>query len=174
MKTPEKIVMVPLEKVTLDGKDIALGMERAQVEVLLGAGTVSGSRSFYFDSELRIDYDENGRVEFVEFLGGACGKLKPEIFGVSAFDAEVNQLYKLLAGENGGDIEDEENGYSYAFRRLGVGVYREMKPEDVSDCVRAMLSQSLSAEGDPEIARMQEEASHWCTIGMGGAEYYRP
>ena len=38
---------------------------------------------------MAIDYREN-KVDFVEFLAGIDGKLKPTIYGVSAFDVNAN------------------------------------------------------------------------------------
>jgi len=62
-------------------------------------------------------------VEFIEFLAGTKGKLKPEIYGASAFDTDASVLYELLKDKNNGDIDDNENGYSYRFLNISVGVY---------------------------------------------------
>ena len=84
-----KVEIFPLEKIRIEDKEIAIGMNESQVKELMGKAERSfenyGSksyRSFYFDSELGLDFDENGLLEFIEFLGGNKGMLKPYIYMV--------------------------------------------------------------------------------------------
>ena len=63
-----KIQIIPLEKIVIDGKDICLGMTRSDVITLLGDGEFK-HRHYYYNNELAIDYDKDGKVEFIEFLG---------------------------------------------------------------------------------------------------------
>ena len=64
------IEIYPLEKVVIDGIPVYLGMEQAAVEAAIGKGKLAGKRYYYYDSDMAIDYDENKKVEFIEFLGG--------------------------------------------------------------------------------------------------------
>lgn len=59
---------------------------------------------------MAIDYLENKAV-FVEFLGGVDGKLKPVIYGVSAFDINAVELVEVLKTNNSEEICEDENGY---------------------------------------------------------------
>lgn len=79
------IQIYPLDKVSFGNVSIFFGMEKSAVELALGAGESIGNRYYYFNSEMAIDYQDN-KVDFIEFLGGADGKLKPILYGVSAFD----------------------------------------------------------------------------------------
>ena len=104
------ITIHPLEQVLLDGVPIRFGMKRAEVEAALGAGQAIGARHYYQNSELAIDYDRDDRVEFVEFLAGAEGALRPVLYGVSAFDTDADVLADLLLEHSGGEVIDEERG----------------------------------------------------------------
>lgn len=60
----------PLEKVVVDGISIYLGMNRSAVETAIGKGQLVGTRYYYYDNDMAIDYSDNNTVEFIEFLGG--------------------------------------------------------------------------------------------------------
>ena len=107
------IQIYPLDKIVFDNISICFGMEKSAVELALGAGEAIGDRYYYFNSEMAIDYREN-KVDFVEFLAGIDGKLKPTIYGVSAFDVNAAELVDVLKANNNGEICDDENGYSYS------------------------------------------------------------
>ena len=125
------IQIYPLNKVVFDNVSICLGMEKTAVELALGAGEAIGNRYYYFNSEMAIDYQDN-KVDFIEFIGGVDGKLKPTIYGVSAFDVDAAELVDVLKVNNHGEICDNENEYSYQFSNISVGVYREALPDEIT------------------------------------------
>lgn len=167
----KNIVILPLEGFCIDGTEIRLGASENEVRDVLGEPESRYKSSlYYFGNELRFDLGENG-VEFIEFLGGADGALQPTIYDVPAFGVGAGKLYELLAEKNGDRIDDRENGYSYAFLNLSVGVYRESIPENVEE----MIAEAIRA-GEPmsenDIAEERKKAAFWATIGIGRAGYY--
>ncbi len=168
-----KIEISPLEKVVFDGVSVCLGMERSAVENAIGTGQLIGKRYYYYNNELAIDYNENSTVEFIEFLGGAEGSLQPTIYGESAFDTKAEELAELLKQKNDGEITDTEQGYSYSFSNISVGVYREIRPSDVLEMVEAMKADGIPTEDNEDLAADMRRANHWATIGVGVAGYYK-
>lgn len=80
--TKINIRLIPLEKIIVDEKEIRLGEKKEAVISMLGApehiheNYGGGSwRYYYCDSELALDFDQDDRLEFIEFLGGHYGKL---------------------------------------------------------------------------------------------------
>ena len=71
---------------------------------------------------MRILYDKDDKVEFVEFLGGVDGMLKPVIYGVSAFDTNAETLMELLTQKNAGVVRNAEHWATIGF---GVAGYYE-------------------------------------------------
>ncbi len=120
---------------------------------------------------MRIDYDEEDRVSFIEFLGGMEGSVQPMINGKSVFKMNADELLELLVVMNNGDIDNSEAEYSYAFLNISVGIYRETTPDDV----REMIEESKRA-GEPmsrcDIDAELKKANHWATIGIGVKGYY--
>lgn len=167
-----KIELFPLEKVCIDGKEIFLNASQKTVEETIGKSTVVGNRHYYFESELAVDYNDDGLVEFIEFLGGSDSLLKPIIYGVSAFDAPANELTELLAEKNQGKIDDSEDGYSYAFMEISVGIYRELIPADIEEMIEEMREDGIPIENNEDLERDKMKANHWQTIGMGVENYY--
>ncbi len=167
------IEIVPLEKVIFDGVPIFLGMEKSVVEKAIGIGQFIGKRCYYFNEEKAIDYNENNTVAFIEFLAGIDGSLRPEIYGVSVFDTAADELIELLKQKNGEDIEDAEQGYSYSFLNISIGVYREIRPSDVLEMIEEMKADSIPTEDNEDLIADMCRANHWATIGAGIAGYYQ-
>lgn len=166
-----KIELYPLEKVVIDGKSIHFGMEKPEVERLIGKGQFVRDRYYHFNSELAVSYGNDDKVIFMEFLGGADGQLKPMIYGISVFDADASEVYEVLKQHNGNDIVDVERGYSYTFTNISVGIYREAVPESVAEMIKeaASFGNPMSEE---EIEYEQKRANHWATISIGCKGYY--
>lgn len=166
-----KIEIYPLDKVMIDGAAIFLGMEQSAVEAAIGKGQLIGKRYYYFNTEMAIDYSSN-KVEFIEFLSGIDGMLKPAIYGISAFDTQANALFEVLKERNNGVIFDTENGYSYAFQNISVGVYREAIPKDVEGMIEEAVAFG-NPISDDTLQYEMNRANHWATIGVGIAGYYQ-
>lgn len=165
------IEICPLDKVLVDGEAICLGMERSAVEAAIGKGIPVGKRHYYFNNEMAIDYKDNN-VEFIEFLSGIDGALKPSIYGISVFESQADGLLEVLKEKNSGAISDTEKGYSYQFPNISVGVYREAVPAAVNEMIAeaASFGNPLS---DDAIRDEMKKANHWATTGLGVAGYYQ-
>ena len=92
--------------------------------------------------------------------------------GVSAFETQANDLFDVLKKQNNGVIGDTENGYSYQFQNISVGVYREAIPKEVEDMIEEATSFG-NPMTDDEIQYEMKRANHWATIGVGIAGYYQ-
>ena len=170
----EELCLLPLVGMEWKGRSIRFGDSREAVESILSAPeTVRGSRCYYFQNELALDFDSEGRLEFVECLGGVDGGVQPWIYGVPAFRIDAEELIDLLKQHNGDDVDDSEAGYSYAFRTSAVGVYREITPADVEEMIREMVRMDLTAMGEVNLEEEKRRAHHWLTIGIGRENYYR-
>lgn len=161
----------PLDKVLIDGTAISLGMERSAIEAAIGKGQPIGKRYYYFNSEMAIDYN-GGKAEFIEFLGGPDGTLKPAIYGVSVFEAQADELFNILKAQNSGPICDAENGCSYQFPRISVGIYREAVPQKVEEMIEEATNSGVPMSDD-EIQYERDRADHWATLGLGLPGYYQ-
>lgn len=166
-----QVEVIPQVGVILEGNTIRLGSTRADVEQTLGSGeAIRWNSLYYFDSELRVDFDEEDRVRFIELLGGPDGKLQPVVFGVEAFQADPEAVVELLKERNGADFLDTEKGYSYGFQKLSVGLYRESIPDNVPEMI-----EEAEADGRPlseEDIEYEKRRTHWATIGVGVENYY--
>lgn len=169
----ERIVeLTPLEGIVLDSLSIRLGDAKADVERTLGPGEPVGNRSlYYFKSELRVDFDGGGRVEFIELLGGPDGTLQPSIYGINPFRAEPDEVYALLKEKNSGEIDDREKGYSYAFLNLSAGLWRRRTPDSIAEMIEEAQEEGYSLSED----EIEDETrlTHWATIGVGIKDYYK-
>ena len=169
----ENIILLPLEGMDYNGGSIRFGQSRAEVDGLLGAPDgVRGSRCYYFGHELALDFDGAGGLEFIEFLSGPEGTLRPRLYGLDIFESDADELLAQLLERNGEDVDDSEAGYSYALRRLSIGLYREITPEDVNAMLREMLNVDLTQLGGIDIEQEQRKAHRWATVGLGRPGYY--
>ena len=165
------IEIYPLKKVLIDYVAIYFGMEKSSVDTAIGSGQLIGNRYYYLNNEMAIGYNNN-KAEFIEFLGGIDGMLKPTIYGISAFDVQADDLFEILKKQNNGKIGDHENGYSYQFQNISVGVYREAVPQEVEEMIEEAASFG-NPMSDDEVRYEMKRANHWASIGVGIAGYYQ-
>lgn len=166
------IEIYPLEKVVIDDVSVCLGMEQSEVETAIGKGQLVGERYYYYNGDMAIDYTDDKKVDFIEFLGGICGSLRPKIYGVSAFDTKADELAELLMQKNDGEVNDPEQGYSFSFVNISVGVYREIRPADVLEMIEEMKADGIPTEDNNDVAEEMRKSNHWSTIGFGVVGYY--
>ena len=165
-------VLIPLTGLEWNGQTIRFGDSREAVEQILGEAEVVRGSHYYFNKELRFDFDDNGGLKFIECLGGMDGGLQPELCGVPAFQTDAEELLELLKGENDGDIDDSEAEYEYRLLNISVGLYREITPADMDGMLLEMSNMDLTNMGDIRIEEETRRAHHWDTIGIGAKDYY--
>ena len=167
------MLLFPLIGMEFNGLSIRFGQSRAEVEKTLGEPeAVHNSRCYYFDSELALDFDKAGGLEFIEFLGGPDSALRPGLYGQDVFAADADELLALLSERNGPDINDDEAEYGYALRELSIGLYREITPADVKAMLLEMGSMNLESLGGVDVDEEMKKAHHWAAIGIGRKNYY--
>ena len=166
-----KTEIYPLEKVVINGIAVCFGMEQSEVEFLIGAGQKIGNRYYYCNGEAAIDYNEN-KVEFIEFLGGIDGVYQPMLYGVSVFDTQAEKLVEILKEKNNDKLCDMENGHFYRFSDIGIGLYREATPKEISEMIEEAAAFCNPMSSD-EIEYETKRANHFATVGVGIAGYYR-
>ena len=166
--------LLPLEGLRLGEQLLPLAASKEQAEALLGpAEEFQGDQWYYAESELRLDFDQSGRLEFIEFLGGLEGTLQPTVYGLPAFQTGADELIEELTRHNDGPVDDSEQGYSYAFLNISVGVYRSILPQDVQEMIAEMEADGIPTLNNPDLERDKLRAEHWETIGIGLSGYYQ-
>ena len=165
--------LLPLKGLRLGDQLLPLSASKEQAEALLGpAEEFQGDQWYYAESELRLDFDQSGRLEFIEFLGGLEGTLQPTVYGLPAFQTGADELIEELTRHNDGPVDDSEQGYSYAFLNISVGVYRSILPKDVQEMIAEMEADGIPTLDNPDLERDRRRAEHWETIGIGLPGYY--
>jgi hypothetical protein len=146
-----KFELFPLDKLMINDTNIYLGKSKEQFIKLLGEPEAAyknwngdGKSYYYFNSELMFDCDNNSNIRFIEFNGGYEGELKPIIYGVSAFEIKMDELYRILEEHNNGRI-DAENEESYGFVETSVGIWKD---------------------------GANDETDYWTTVGIGEKDCY--
>lgn len=94
------------------------------------------------------------------------------IYGVSAFDINSAELVDVLKINNNGEICDDENGYSYQFSNISIGVYREALPDEITKMIEEAKSDG-NPMSDDEVEYEMKRAYYWATIGCGVVGYYQ-
>ncbi len=154
------VEIIPLSCIIINNKKVNLLDNKLQIEKILGNADICRNSYYYFDNELRIDFNEDGLVEFIEILSGIDGKLQPVIYGVKVFQEDADYIKNILEKYNNGDIDNSENGFSYAFFNISIGVFREYTPESILNMKECISKEEFKSE--------MRKANHWDTIGIGG------
>ena len=167
-----RIQIIPEEGITFNDKPIFFNTSKSEVQNILGAPEIVRNSFYYFNNDLRLDFDEKGELEFIEFLGGIDAFIKPEIYGISVFDTLEDIVYGTLIEHNGKDNVKSENGYSYILGNINVGIFREIKPSDFNEVLKEMKKNGIPFESCPDLQKDKQRALHWQTIGFGKKGYY--
>ena len=168
----QKLTLLPLVGMEWQGQTLPFGVSAQEADGVLGApDQVGENRRYYFDSELRLDFDGAGNLQFIEFLGGDGGTLQPELYGVPLFRTDADELLELL-GRHGEPV-DEDGGYTVIFPGISLGLYREITPADVEAMVGEMARIDVTNLGHVDLEAERRRACRWDTVGIGRKDYYR-
>lgn len=171
-----KIEILPLDGIYIEnvGK-ILLGQSKSDIEKLLGQPSTKSSpnRLFYKDYELRIDLNKKSEIEFIEFICGPFPeKTELSLYGIDPFKVGADNLLKILAEKNNGQIDDSEADYSFAFINISVGVWRDATPEDVKESIDEAKANNEYEENKHWLEEDLIKANNFWTIGIGIENYF--
>lgn len=172
-----KIELLPLAGIAIEGiGKIYPGQTKPDVELLLGQpGERSHAKQFYYDNyEFRIDFDQQDCVEFIEFIYGPFPeKTILSLYGIDPFQIGAANLVQLLTGKNNGPVDDSEADFGFAFLNISVGLWRQIKENDVLESIAEMKAAGTYEENKVWLEEDLLKAKNFWTIGIGGENYYR-
>ncbi|ASU33570.1 hypothetical protein [Mucilaginibacter xinganensis] len=172
-----KIELTPLKGIDIENVgEVLLGQSRQSVDSLLGKPSEpdSTNSAFYELYELRIDFDEFGKVGYIEFLYGPF----PErtelcIYDVNPFTIGAEKLVEILSRQNNGEIDTTEAEFSYAFLNISVGIWRQFTQKDMEESIAELKSTGKYEFNRSSIEDDLDKSRNFWTIGVGVANYYK-
>lgn len=129
---------------------------------------------FYNDYEIRIDFNDSKKVEFIECIAGPFpDKATPFIYDREVFSLSADELMELLTDKNNGAVDIESVEKICSFLEIDVGIFRELTEIEAEKSIEVG-----KADGTYETNRKSYEqdlmkARHFWTIGIGDKGYYR-
>ena len=159
----------------------ALGIEWMQATILLDEkrerlNTVQmpeenvGKSLYYADYDIRVDFDEAGKVEFIEIRGGHDSSLCPVFNSLPLFEMEVAEVLKAL--EENYVVEERENGHSYIIPELELALWRERTEADVDGFIADMKADGIAVEGNEDIELERRMARYFESAAIGRKGYF--
>jgi len=110
---------------------IRLGMSRSDVESIFGKPQFEqGERVGYLDGFM-IDFDEAGRVEFIELANSL--RFTATYRGKDLHALPADEVVELVGQDDSFDQDDPEVGYSYIFKGLQLSLWRPTLPQSPAD-----------------------------------------
>ncbi len=171
----KKIEFIPLVGIQIeDIGQVNFGANPTEVQSLLGAPSDALDGQYYYDDlELRLDFNNEGQLEFIESINGP----KPEktaisIYGVNPFEVEATELVTILTDKNQGEVDDAEAEYCYTFLNSSVGVWRQITEEDVQEEIEEIKADGEYEDNADMLLEDLEKSKFFWTIGIGVAGYY--
>jgi hypothetical protein len=155
---------------------IGFGQPKSFVKKIMGKPDrhSDDKRHFYNTYECRIDFDDSGLVEFIEFIYGPYPeRIKLDLYGVDPFLINASELVELLSNTNAGEIDDLEAEHCYGFVNISVGIWRDMIEKEAEELI---AEKKESGDFEYDRAWLEEElekSKHFWTIGIGKVGYYK-
>jgi len=142
--------------------EILLGSDRGSVVKIIGAPeSVEGRTEYYDEARFQITYTRKGYVEFIEIYADEPDLIEVEIFGVSAFQTNKEELRQIVETFGNCSIsEDDEYPHVYLFESLSLSFWSDSDPNDFSE---------------EEVEQYSDDfrASHFFkSVGIGTKGYY--
>ena len=172
MKT---ITLTPLQGMEIEGLGaLRFGQNLQDVVALLGKpDSGETERLYYHGLGLRVDLDRAGGVEFMEFFRPENGDYQLSLYGIDPLALPAAQLIALLAEKDPAGIDDEEAPFSYAYRNLSIGVWRDFAEEHVLADIAQMRENGEDADADADwVQEDLEKSRYFWTVGIGKPDYY--
>lgn len=106
--------------------NIQFGMSREQVRIALGKPEeIEENSDYFYGSDMRIDYDVNDFVEYIEFNGPSPEQTQVLIADKDVFSLNVNNFLDFIQQEFKIDIVRTEDADSYAFQDLEMFIWTD-------------------------------------------------
>ena len=161
MKT---ITLTPLQGMEIEGLGaLRFGQNLQDVVALLGKpDSGETERLYYHGLGLRVDLDRAGGVEFMEFFRPENDDYQLSLYGIDPLALPAAQL-----------IDDDEAPFSYAYRNLSIGVWRDFAEEHVLADIAQMRENGEDADADADwVQEDLEKSRYFWTVGIGKPDYY--
>lgn len=136
-----EIKILPLIGIAIEGiTTIKLGEDKAEVVNFLGLPSIEVfNKSFYYDYQFRIDYNEQNKIESIGLFNRASLKRsKLTIYNIDPFSIGAQNLINLLKNENNGNIEVEDPDYYYVFKEISIWILREKTQKNIEKNISKM------------------------------------
>ena len=164
----KKFVLEPLKGIGA----VNFGDTREQVISVMGTPSIEHeSVDYYFDDAIRFDYNEEGNLEFIEFVNNDEYEL--EIYGVNPFTLKANELQELLNQMNADAIVGKKQApLSYVFVGISTAIYRDASEQDILVSIEEAKQDGTYEEDKEWLDEELEKYSYFQTIGIGCKDYY--
>jgi hypothetical protein len=110
---------------------ITLGMERHEVEAVMGKPEYAHDNRYGYLSGFMVDFDESGKVEFIELADS--DRFQATYLGTNLHRVPANVAVKFVSQFDSYDTQEPEQGYSYIFKKLQLSLWRGTMPENETD-----------------------------------------
>lgn len=162
----KEITFIPLKGVHIKGVgNINFGESISAIKEILGSPEQIDNQFYYYNSELRIDFNEYNKVAFIECL--ATDNIKLIIYEKEALKLEGNELISLLKSKNKNKINDTEGKYAYYFFDINVGIYRESTPNSIYEMIHEMKNNGTYEDNKNWLEDDYKKSKYFNTIGIG-------
>jgi len=116
---------------------VRFGMSREEVRSLLAPASPDpfsrGSTEIdgFFDATLQVSYNQQAKVEFIEFA--RSGRSRVVFEELDLFGSEASAVIERLKRKYDLDPDEAEPEYSYCFPRIELGLWRPVVPKSPTD-----------------------------------------
>ena len=171
-----RIKIKPLKGVEIEGiGNIDLGQTKVEVEKTLKLPQAIGiNRSLYDDEhELRIDFDNSGVVNFIEFIYGPFpDKTELNLYDINPFKLESGKLVDFLREKNSNEVESKNGEYHYFFKNIGISVWRDATEQEALEMIERLKAKGEGKENEEWVKEDLERSKYFWTIAVCLPSYY--
>ena len=164
-----KVEIIPAKGINMEIGSISFGEEKESVISRFHDVVSKGESLYVYNKNIKIDF-ENNKVSYLEITGGMEGELEPLFVGeknkVNIFGEKVKRVLEVLKESNDNRFSDDDGGYSYYFKKLGITVIREQNDDEIEELREELMECGIDPDSDEDFVYESSLAEHFCAIGL--------
>ena len=166
----ELITFIPHQGIEWRKRELFLEGEETELLKMPVNYEKHGNSYYYFSRDLRVDVDENHKIEFIEFSGNRFGMMRALLCDKFVLEDDVEDVLHHL--EKYSPIEEKENGHLYVLTALDAALWRERTEADVEAFIADMKADGIETEGNPDVESEWKLAKQFSTVSIGKKGYF--
>lgn len=158
-------IIIKIRKgISVNGKNIDIGMDEDNLNIVMGKGEKIRNEYYYMDSNICVEL-ENGKVRYIQINGYEEDDLHVMLDNMEIFVENKKDVIRYLEDLNGEPLVNDGIG-DYIAEKIGLSVDVGISEEDIRDLIDSAMEDGTYEEMKEDIEEEINKMNHIQWIGI--------